>query len=188
MLCRNAFGVDDLRLVQAAQRGVEAVGGVVGRRVLTIRLVKIRQQSTQRRIPWGFCVSGLYAGDLLQFVWRRRRFALVEQTDHRADQVLEQGSLMGSQGRPKMRTIGGLDALPFAHKESRTPSNLTGPAAWSPTNRRHAAWTRRLPWIPGCPPTPLPCPRCAPAASAWWRAARCNQTTSGRHTSHRSSG
>ena len=65
---------------------------------------------------------------------------------------------------------------------------LSGPAAWWPTTRPHAAWTRRSPWIPGCPPTPLLCLRCGPAASAWWRAARCSRTASGRHTSRSSSG
>ena len=37
-------------------------------------------------------------------------------------------------------------------------------------------------------PTPLPYLRCGPATSAWWRAARCSRTASGRHTSRSSSG
>jgi len=65
--------------------------------------------------------------------------------------------------------VTGLEALPFAHVESPTPSN--SPVCCIVAHTGAAAWTRQLPRDSGTDvTTAFPC--YAPAASAWWHAAR----------------
>jgi hypothetical protein len=62
------FSFDDLRLVQTAQRAVQALGGTRTRGMLGMWAKEVRQQTFQRLVLRRRGVARAHAGDLFEFI------------------------------------------------------------------------------------------------------------------------
>jgi len=120
------FRIDDLRLVQAAQRRVEAFRvkrGVAGRGAVAVGTVEVRQQPPRGGVLRRLGVTRLHPGYLFEFVGRRGGLTSLEHPDDRADEVAEQCGLVQRQCGPEAGTAVGFNPLPLVHGEVRFPSS-----------------------------------------------------------------
>ena len=97
------FRVDDLRLVQAAQRTVEI--GALGVGGTGFGAVEIGQQAQQLRIVGRGGVAGTQAGERGEFVLGGIGGAVAEQSGHRADQGAKDGGLVLSISDRSLRPL-----------------------------------------------------------------------------------